>query len=119
MSVRVRISLVGSNEKYAFRSNQAIAINNGLFRYDHMVEAAIKDAFAKFTEQEYQDLKNVMEGVLYPDGDLLKTIEERLSGFDISFSRKQAVREVLGKLTYVELCAILSLMEGVVKPPAL
>ena len=119
MSVRVRISLVGSNEKYAFRSNQAIAINNGLFRYDHMVEAAIKDAFAKFTEQEYQDLKTVMEGVLYPDGDLLETIREKLHSSNLPVGYDEHLWDILCKLTYVELCAILSLMEGVVEHPAL
>nr|WP_319776025.1 hypothetical protein [uncultured Sphaerochaeta sp.] len=110
MSVRVRVALVGSNEDYAFKKNQSIAINDALFRYGWLVKSAMANALSKFSEEEILALKGALKGFLFPDGWLLHhliTLICDAKNEAMELVDRSVLKDKIINLPYGELCAIL------------
>lgn len=110
MSIRIRLALVGSNEKYAFRDNQGVSVNNALFRYQRLVDLAADSALARLSEEEYNALKEALNGTLFPDGNLAPFIIGRIGASEIPLEMKVALKKVVAQMPYVELCALMEII---------
>jgi len=110
MSIRIRLALVGSNEKYAFRDNQGVAVNNALFRYQRLIDLAADSALAKLSEEEYNALKEALNGTLFPDGNLVPFILGKIGVAEISLEMKHALKNAINQMAYAELCAVLEMI---------
>ena len=99
-SVRIRVSMLDGNTKYAYRSNQGVQINNDLWRYNQIMCNTRDTVLNKFTETELVAIKLAINGYMFKDGKV--NIERFLDGF---------LADRVKNLTYIEKCALLNILE--------
>ncbi len=111
-TVRVRISLLGSNMWYAYRKNQSVAINNDLWRYNKIMDDTRQSVLNRFTVTELMAVRVAVRGNLYKESKLgIEKLISKQPDEALGNVNKESLVAKIARLSYIEQCALLKIVE--------